>query len=1191
MELQGFKSFADKTEITFQDGITVIVGPNGCGKSNVAEAVKWVLGDQRPSAMRGKSMTDVIFKGTEARRSLSYAEVNLYFDNKNRIFPIESDDVVLGRKIDRSGVGEYFINKQKCRLKDVITLLHDTGIGREGYSIVGQGRVAQIIQAKPIDRRSIFEEAAGIANFKAQKDETERKLDRANESLARVKDILHELELRLEPLAKQARATEKYNALYQELKDAEINYFIYRYENNKSVVDAITEKLQKIILDTVKFEQEYQENETNYEKYKDIIAKIDEEISVLNAELLKLNVGLATAEGESKLYAERALSVSNEIKRLEQEEEIKKEELDGKSKELVDKVTEKEVKTGTLEKLEAELKDVTEKYNAVTEKLSDDERAREISQRNLVLTAEELGNIKANLGKYIAERDMSAKRLEFLKGTLKDKKASLDEEYVANSVLEGNITVAKNKIASLDMTLNEANNAYFDNVETLKSFNEDKNKFTNRITALETKHMLAVQAKESYDSFGRAIQLLMSDMKVNPELKRRSQGLVAEIIRTPEGMEVAMDVAFGNGLRNIVTNDEEDAKYIIDFLKRKGYGQVTFQPINVIRGRKPDADQMRVLKEHGVIGFAADLIEYESRFEGVIRGMLGNTLVVNNLDTAIGISKMYRYTFKIVTLDGDFIAAHGAITGGSRKPDVANILAKDREIAEIKANLDKARRDFDNIVQMCNEAEREKVLAEKTIKDTEAEISALKIQLSVTEEKFNKSKESIQSAESEIKAQADEIQSLSDIVRDTEEKLKLADKMESDIKAQRENADAENAQSKSVSDENKKLQAELNDKLMSVRLDVTKIKTDIDQTDLDISRLKKECQSISNLLLDISASLTTNRASLKQIEDAGKRKAISEDDRRKIEDIEGKLNAFKATKASTNEEISVIDGKRDMLNKTINDLKEKRFKEENRLEQTNNEIKYLHEHIWEEYELTYQTALEFKNEEFEIKDAQQNISRLKKSINALGDVNPHAIEEYKEVSERFENEKAQCEDIEKGKADLIKIIEDLTTEMTTRFTDAFNEINENFKETFTALFGGGRAKLEIVENPNGNPLESGIEIYAQPPGKRMLNISSYSGGEQTLIAIAILFAIIKMRPMPFCVLDEIDTALDDANAGLLAKYLKHFSERTQFIIISHRKPTMEIADNIFGVSMEERGVSTLLSVNLSEALKYATKEN
>ena len=324
MELQGFKSFADKTEITFQDGITVIVGPNGCGKSNVAEAVKWVLGDQRPSAMRGKSMTDVIFKGTEARRSLSYAEVNLYFDNKNRIFPIESDDVVLGRKIDRSGVGEYFINKQKCRLKDVITLLHDTGIGREGYSIVGQGRVAQIIQAKPIDRRSIFEEAAGIANFKAQKDETERKLDRANESLARVKDILHELELRLEPLAKQARATEKYNALYQELKDAEINYFIYRYENNKSVVDAITEKLQKIILDTVKFEQEYQENENNYEKYKDIIAKIDEEISVLNAELLKLNVGLATAEGESKLYAERALSVSNEIKRLEQEEEIKK---------------------------------------------------------------------------------------------------------------------------------------------------------------------------------------------------------------------------------------------------------------------------------------------------------------------------------------------------------------------------------------------------------------------------------------------------------------------------------------------------------------------------------------------------------------------------------------------------------------------------------------------------------------------------------------------------------------------------------------------------------------------------------------------------------------------------------------------------------------------------------------------------
>ena len=1190
MELQGFKSFADKTEITFQDGITVIVGPNGCGKSNVSDAIKWVLGEQRPTSMRGQSMTDVIFNGTEVRRSLSYAEVSLYFDNRNRIFPIDCDDVVLGRKIDRSGVGEYYINKQKCRLKDVVSLLHDTGIGREGYSIVGQGRVAQIIQAKPVDRRSIFEEAAGIANFKAQKAETERKLDRANESIARVKDILHEIEVRLEPLARQARAAEKYNALYSELKDAEINYFIYRYENNKSVVDAITEKLQKIILDTVKYEQEYQENETKYEEFKAEVAKIDEEISVLNEELLRLNVSLATAEGESKLYTERALSVNNEIKRLEAEETARKSELDEKSKELVDKVTDKEVKSSELEKLEKELAAVTTKYNEVSEKLDSDERAREISQRNLVLTAEELGNIKANLGKYIAERDMSAKRLEFLEGTLKDKKAELDREYVARSVLEGNVTVATNNVSSLEITLNDAVASLHDNRETLNSFYEDKNKFTNRITALETKHTLAVQAKESYDSFGRAIQLLMADMKVNPELKKRSQGLVAEIIRTPEGMEVAMDVAFGNGLRNIVTNNEEDAKYIIDFLKRRGYGQVTFQPINVRRGRRPDAEQSKVLKEHGVIGFAADLIEYESRFEGVIRGMLGNTLVVNNLDTAIGISKSYRYMFKIVTLDGDFIAQHGAITGGSRKPDVANILAKDREIAEIKANLDKARRDFDNIMKLCAEAERDIAENEKTIKESESAISALKIQLSVTEEKLNKSSESIAAYESDIKAQAEEINSLKDSVRDTEEKLRLADKMESDIKAQRENADVIAEQSKSVSDENKKLQAELSDKMITLRLEVTRLKTDIDQGDLDINRLKKECQSISNLLLDVNASLTTNRASLKQIEDAGRRKVVSEADRRKIEDIQGKLESFKNVKVTTNEEISVIDGKRDTLNKNINDLRERRFREENKLEQTNREIKYLHEHIWEEYELTYQSALEFKNPEFEIKDAQQNISRLKKSINALGDVNPHAIEEYKEVSERYEKETAQCEDLEKGKADLLKIIDDLTNEMTTRFTDAFNEINDNFKVTFSALFGGGRAKLELVEDPDGNALESGIEIYAQPPGKRMQKISLYSGGEQTLIAIAILFAIIKMRPMPFCVLDEIDTALDDANAGLLAQYLKHFSERTQFIIISHRKPTMEISDNIFGVSMEESGVSTLLSVNLTEALKYATKE-
>ena len=1191
LELQGFKSFADKTEITFKEGITVIVGPNGCGKSNVADAIRWVLGEQRPSSMRGQSMTDVIFNGTEVRRSLSYAEVSLYFDNRSRIFPIDFDDVTLARKIDRSGVGEYYINHQKCRLKDIISLLHDTGIGREGYSIVGQGRVDQIIHAKPIDRRSIFEEAAGIANFKAKKLETERKLERANESLSRVRDILHEIEIRLEPLSRQAKAAEKYNALYSELKDTEINYFIYRYENNKSVIDEITERLQKVILDTVKLEQEYQENEDKYEEFKETVNKIDEEINISNSELLRLTVDIEHATGESKVYAERALSVSNEIKRLADEEKSLNLQLEEKSGELVDRVTDKEVKGEQLSRLTSEMEKVNIEYRAVSEKLSSDEETLQRSQKHLVLTAEELGNIKSNLGKYIAERDMSKKRLEFLKEVVGVKKDGLEKEYIEKSVLEGNITTIRNKLSSAEAQLNEAVTGLHDSRETLSSFNEDKSKFTNRITALETKHQIAVQAKESYDSFGRAIQLLMADFKVNPELKRRSQGLVADIIKTPEGMETAMDVAFGNGLRNIVTNDEEDAKYIIDFLKRKGYGQVTFQPISVIRGRKPDGNQLSVLKEHGVIGFAADLISYESRFEGVVRGMLGTSLIVNNLDTAIRISKMYPYTFKIVTLDGDFIAQHGAMTGGSRKPDSANILAKDREIAEIKANLDKARHDFEHIMRLCVEAEQDIKSYEESLKAAEADIAQYKIQLSVTEEKLTISAESVTESEQEIQAHADEISELASFVRDTEEKLALADKMEEDIKAQRQTADLQAEKSKTETDENRRLQAELSDNLVNIRLEVTKLRTDMDKNDLDISRLKKECQSISETLLDISAHLVTNRASLKNIEDASSRRVVSEADRAKITEIKERLDAYKATKASAQEEISIIDAKRDTLNRTISDLKEKRFREENKLEQTNSEIKYLHEHIWEEYELTYQSAAEFKNPEFEIKDAQQSISRLKRAINQLGDVNPHAIEEYKEVLTRFETETAQCEDLEKGKQDLIDIIADLTREMTERFNNAFNEINENFQVAFKDLFGGGRGKLEIIQSEDGNPLEAGVEIFAQPPGKKLNHISLLSGGEKTLTAIAILFAIIKLRPMPFCVLDEIDTALDDANAGLLAQYLKRFSERTQFIVISHRKPTMEISDNIFGVSMEEKGISTLLSVNLTEALRFINEDN
>ena len=1192
LELQGFKSFADKTEISFKEGITVIVGPNGCGKSNVADSIRWVLGEQRPSTMRGQNMTDVIFNGTEMRRSLSYAEVSLFFDNRARIFPIDFDDVVLSRKIDRSGVGEYYINHGKCRLKDIIGLLHDTGIGREGYSIIGQGRVDQIIHAKPSDRRAIFEEAAGIASFKAKKIETERKLERANESLSRVRDILHEIEVRLSPLQKQAQNAMKYNELFEELKSTEINYFIFRYETNKEVVDAITERLSKVILETVEAEGKYRENEDKYEELKEKVIKIDDEISSLNEELLRLKVDLEHVAGEGKVYAERAISTANEIARLEKDEKNFTSDLETKSATLVDKVTAKEQKTLQLDKLVAEMTQSQKELDLINEKLSSSESDIGEANKRLILSVEELANIKSNLGKYVAERDLNAKRLEVLKNTVKDKKLLLDKEYTNKTILEANIVKLKNERAQLEIHHNECLEELKDKRESLVVFNEDKSKLNSRISALDTRYQMNVQMKENYDSYGRAVKLLMNDFKVNPELAKRSQGLIAELINVPEGMEAAFDTAFGNGLQNIVTNDEDDARYIIDFLKRKGYGKITFQPISVIRGQYPDASLKVVEKEHGVIGFAADLLTYDKKIDGIVRGMLGkNTIVVNNIDTAIRISKTYPYTYKSVTLDGDIIIPQGAITGGSAKPDTANILAKDREINAIKENLDKARRDYEKLMRLCVEAENDIVETEKDLREGDIKLSGVVAQLLVSDEKFNKAAEALENLEAEVQEQANEISELTYAIKDTEEKLALADKLEGDVIKQRLTADELAEKSRSTADTTKQEQASLSSKIVGLRVNIAELKADMDQTDIDISRLKVECQEISNTLLDIQAYLATNRANLKNIEAVSSKRAVTDADRVKIGVLEEKLQTFRKEKADAQEIVSEIDRLRDGLNKQINELKEKRYKEENKLEQTNSEIKYLHDHIWEEYELTYQSAVEFRVEEFDTKSAQQNISRLKRSINQLGDINPHAIEEYKEVSERFERETAQCEDLEKGKQDLIKIIEDLTNEMTTRFNDAFVQINENFQTAFRDLFGGGRGKLEIVDSNPESPLDAGVEIYAQPPGKKLAHITLLSGGEKTLTAIAILFAIIKMRPMPFCVLDEIDTALDDANAGLLAQYLKRFSEKTQFIVISHRKPTMEISDNIFGVSMEEKGVSTLLSVNLADALKFVNEEN
>lgn len=1190
LELQGFKSFADKTEIAFNAGITVIVGPNGCGKSNVADAVRWVLGEQRPSYMRGQSMTDVIFNGTEARRSLSYAEVSLYFDNTSKIFPIDFDSVVLTRKIDRSGVGEYFINKERCRLKDIVMLLHDTGIGREGYSIVGQGRVDQIIHAKPVDRRAIFEEAAGIAGFKAKKLETERRLERATEKILRVKDILHEHELRLEPLSRQARAAEKYNELYAELKRNEVNYFICRYENNKSIVDEITARLELFGKQIADYETEYNDSRRQYEEFTDGIGRMDEEIAVLNERLMKMNVDLTAIRGESKVYAERALGLRNEIRRLENEKESLEGSLKEKSGTIVSVSSETEIKEGTLKKLSAEMAETQRRHDEITEKISSADAAVDRSHRDVVLTAEELGNIKKNLGKYIAERDMCKERLELLKERVRAKKTRLDEEYVSKSVLEGNLTETGNRITAAEQLLAQAVRKSGDGRLALEGYNEARNKIAARISALDERYRLKIQHKESYGAFGQAVKSLMDEFKVNPELKRRSQGLIADIISPREGMEAAMDVAFGPALRNIVTKDEDDARYIIDFLKRRGLGQITFLPMNVIRGRLPDSSQRAVLGEHGVIGFAADLIGFEDRFENVIRGILGNTLVVNNLDTAIRISRLYPYTFKIVTLEGDYIARQGSITGGSRRSDTAGVLALDREIASIKETLEKTRRQQEDIITDCAVAAKEVQDAEKTAKSAEEELSVLRVKASVTKEKISESEDTAGKLEEDIANEAAEIESLSASVRETENKLALADKMEEDLNAHRRTAGELAEQTKSEGAENRRLQADLGQRLLDLRLDVTSLKTEIDRNTIDVERLEKECASISRTLSDTVSLLEADRKELERVEEDSKNFVVNEEDARKIEELNAKLREKRAEKDGAKAKVSEIDARCNDLNTTLNDVKEKKFREEMRLEQTNSEIAWLHQHVWEEYELTYETALAFRSEDFKLEDAGTEINRLKKAINRLGDINPHAIEEYDELKERFDRETEQCEDLEKGKQDLIDIVRGLTEEMTSRFDDAFNLINENFKEVFRDLFDGGRAKLEVVESQDGNPLEAGVEIFAQPPGKKLNHISLLSGGEKTLTAIAILFAIIKMRPMPFCVLDEIDTALDDANADFLAKYLKRFSERTQFIIISHKKPTMEISDSIFGVSMEEKGVSTLLGVNLTEALRFAKEE-
>lgn len=1013
IKLAGFKSFADKIEIKFDDGITAIVGPNGCGKSNVADAIRWVLGEQSSKTLRGGSMQDVIFNGTEKRKSVSYCEVSLYFNNTDHFFNFEYDDLIITRKLYRSGESAYLINHNPCRLKDIVNLFYDSGIGKDGYSIIGQGKVEEILSNKPEARRAVFEEAAGIAKFKSQKVESERKLERTEERLVRIRDIVGELERQIGPLKKQAETAKVYLELRDLLKDLEVNAFIYQNENLAEERQKISVKLDSVLQEISLKEAELVGLGQKSNECLEDISKIDSVVKELSNQILILTVGMEKQAGEAKLLQERIAHYRDQNQKLEL--------------------------------------DV-------------------INYNNILL-------------KNTAEQEFKAKR----KAELEEKAKAIEESSGEYATLIKEFSTLKATETNLMASLKTNENAFND----LKS----------KILVFENRRRLLTEMQQEYEGYAYAVKKLLKEAEKNANVSKKIVGVLASLVKVPQKYETAIEVALGASLQNVVTENEINAKELIYFLKDNGFGRATFLPITSMKPRFISESDKKTLATAGCFGVASGLISYDKKIDNVIQNLLGSTVVVDTLETAVNMAQNSKFSFKIVTLEGDVVNPTGSLTGGSKKSSNTNLISREREIEALSENINKLKIEYNEKLNL--------------VKKYDAELTQTRQRLEELNTKKNSSevKEAVQIAEirTEINAINQDFERIKVSVQDAQTKLHDAQTIMSKTN---EYIEREQAKIDEIfkSNENVETQAKLN-----------AIKQKQDQQDLEKLKIQERMRQI----------------------DAQKEGVMGE----------------------------------------INLASEKKYKAEAELTKLETDLQLLAERIQEEYNLSYEDCIPFRREEFDILSSKADIARLKREIQKLGNVNVNAIEDIKVVYDRYDELATQLHDLEQSKEDTLKAINELSAEMSAIFEEKFNQINENFKVTFKELFGGGYAHLELVGSDN--ILEAGIEINANPPGKKLSGLSPMSGGEKALTAIAILFAILKLRPMPFCLLDEIEAALDDANVERFAQYLHRFSGNTQFIVITHRKPTMELADSLYGVTMEEKGVSKVVSVKLSEAIKNA----
>lgn len=1180
IEVQGFKSFANKIRFEFHNGITGIVGPNGSGKSNVADAVRWVLGEQRIKQLRGASMQDVIFSGTEMRKPLSYAFVAITLDNSDHQLSIDFDEVTVARRLYRSGESEYLINGAPCRLKDVNELFYDTGIGKEGYSIIGQGQIDAILSGKPEERRELFDEAAGIVKFKKRKIASEKKLEDERNNLVRVTDILGELEKQVGPLEKQAEKAKIYLKKKEELKTLDVNMFLLENNAVKEKLAEVTQNLETASRDfdsnTEKLDNIKKEYEETVAAIEELEAAIDEDRknlsetsqvrSRLESQIDILKEQINSIRGNEKHLEVRRASVSEELKAKEQEE---REVLEGKSS-IDEKLKEEsELKAVVEEKLESIQKRIEELNNDI-----------ESGKNTIIMTLSERANIKSR-----AERlNTVLEQIDIRKAELTSKLVSArTDEAKQQDIIKG----YQDEFDSIAENINKLNEEQKEREAKADSLKEeitsmDENLRNLQVTYHQDKTKLEALSNitERYEGYGGSVKMVMEQKENNKGII----GVVADIISSEQKYETAIETALGGNIQNIVTDDEETAKKMIAHLKREKGGRATFLPLTSIKNpqefKTPD-----VLKEKGVLGLADSLVKTKKEYANVAKAMLGRIVVVDNVDNAVKIARKYDYGVRMVTLEGELLVPGGAIAGGAFKNN-SNLLGRRREMEELDKRIKEALKEIDRLLtdienkksernELRVEIEKQKlVLQEEFIKQNTARLnlSAAKSRQEENQADYDSLKNESADIEKQIKDNAVEQENI-------QKELKTSEELEAGTTAKIEELQKElellHEEETTVSDELKKKE-----------VDVEKIRQRVgfEQTNLDriVSEKERFVDELNEIIEEIGKGtndITEKESNITEIQETIK---VSYSAQNETED---KLNANIAKKEELNSKQKSFFNIREELTEVLSKLDKEVYRLTDQQSKLSESIQGRIDYMWNEYEITLHDAETLRDPQMnDLASMKKQVSEVKDDIKKLGDVNVNAIEDFKEVSERYSFLKTQHDDLVEAEKTLVGIIEELDHAMRKQFKEKFHAIEKEFDKVFKELFGGGVATLELMEDQD--ILEAGIKIIAQPPGKKLQNMMQLSGGEKALTAIALLFAIQNLKPSPFCLLDEIEAALDESNVGRFAKYLHKLTAHTQFIVITHRRGTMEKADRLYGITMQEKGVSTLVSVNLvDEELK------